>query len=101
MFIPDVRSSPYRSKTSEICAAFRTLGAVSPEAALPREALVNVDREALDRLVQRGIVRSTPRGSLYLAETAFTRADVKRYAVTLAFWLVLLAIPVLLLKLMR
>jgi hypothetical protein len=100
MFIPDVGAPPFTSKTHDICVAFRTLGAVSPETALARETLANIDSNALDRLIQRGIIRTASRGSLYLSEDALRQDSTKRYAAMIGFWLFLLAIPLILINLL-
>ena len=98
MLIPDIESAPYRNKTSEIAAAFRTLGATSPDTALDRTALELVDAAALNRLIAQGIVRPAARGSLYLDEDQFTRSTGRRYVTIIAFWLLVLAIPIVILQ---
>ena len=98
MSIPVDDSLLPRNKTREICAAFRTLGAISPETALSEEALANIDVNALQHLVQRGVIRSTADRAYYLAEETLKRDTTRRYLATIAFWLLVLAIPIILLQ---
>jgi hypothetical protein len=96
--------------------AAESVGATAPAAARPLTDLPRLSARELDELVERGLVREAANWSYYvfrarhgdltasippappLAHGPWTRA---RYLRTLAFWVIVILIPVLFLQLSR
>jgi len=79
-----------RCAETQLRAALRVRGAVSPATALPGKDLV-VDKSAFDELLRRGVIREGAPGTYYLYETE--RTGPGRRVVQLLFWLAVILLP--------
>ena len=79
---------------AEIVAAFKVLGATSPESAKPGKEFT-VDGESFDRLLRRGVIREGAPGTFYLFEAAPPKRE---YARNLVFWFVVIIVPVFIMQ---
>ena len=82
----------------EICAAFMAAGAVSPAGAKPITEFPLIDAGVFESLVRRGVIREGAPGTFYVYETASDVSPQGRLMKTMLFWLIILAIPLLLIQ---
>ena len=82
----------------EICAAFIAAGAVSPAGAKPITAFPLLDSQVFDSLVRRGLIREGAPGTFYVYQQDSALPAQGRFIKTMLFWLIMLAIPILLIQ---
>lgn len=80
-----------RRAETQLRAAFRDLGAVTPANARPGKELPVMDADTFDSLLRRGVIREGAPGTYYLYEPKPARSGWVRRAI---FWLAVLIIPV-------
>lgn len=75
---------------SELCAAFRALGAVSPTSARPGKEFPVVDATTFDNLLRRGVIREGAPGTYYLYEAP---PNPQSLLLRVLFWIAVIALP--------
>ena len=99
---------PHAAALRQVVERFDRAGATSPEHARSLDRLGEMDERVLRDCIERGIVREGAPGKFYLYPPALATANSpvatrgfnwKRFALTLAFWLVLVLLPLVLLRL--
>ena len=86
-------------ESRRVSEAMREAGAVSPATARRASELPEVVRSHLDRYVVAGVVREGSPGTFYLYEVPSPPWNFRRVVVVVLFWLVVIAIPVVILQL--
>jgi hypothetical protein len=82
----------------EICAALIAAGAVSPTGAKALAAFPLIDAQVFDSLVRRGVIREGAPGTFYVYQPDSGSNPTGRLIKTFVFWLLILAIPILLIQ---
>lgn len=82
---------PRQRAETQLRAAFRELGAVTPANARPGKEFPVVDANVFDNLLRKGVIREGAPGTFYLYEPP---PAPRRWALHVLFWIAVLAVPV-------